>query len=321
MLRGAILGSNRTRGVIELIAAVTLLVLSTVIFGWATWGWWEPKVGPGDYTYIPSLMLYTNNTTAVTGDLAFKLGDDGKVFATLHLEIPSSDDTPRWALVGRGDMFFELYDNEKQTVMKDVAPGELTKHCGEDRGAGAHESVLVGDTVHAHQIGGEDVGAMVVAGSFLGIELYFPNLTIQKSGEQYSISIGPLGRPGENDWQHIAGMTLSSYPECIHIAPPEEALNSGDLKVANMRWESVRVPPVESADTLQLADPPPTEAGVAGWRVTDFASLKATYTAHNLQRMHQVAVFVAGIAIGIGTNFLVQGITNLTSRRGQVRST
>jgi hypothetical protein len=250
----------------------------------------------------------------------FDLHPDNKVTGTLNLNMAVQNPaTFRWAVLGRGAMAFQTVSANGS--VETVPSKQLSRHCGRDQAAGNVESAVVGDVTGGYELGSADEAnwphqdpSKSTGGAMFSLQLDFPNAGVQRRGEDYSITVGPIGKPGEAENVQIGNMTVTYFAPCINLDSADATLHAGDLNAANVNW-SVDVVPAHPQDSLQLADPNPTHAGQAGWTNLNFDTLEATYTDLHLQRLHQIWVFIAGIAVGIGTGFIVQGITNLTTRQ------
>lgn len=306
------------RALTEIAAGLSLIGLSILIFGWAALGWWEPDDEQAVSKDMNSLVFYSNDAAVpVTINLHLRMDEDRKVSGSLGLEIgrPRDSRTFRWALVGRGDLTFDhLHEDEVHEASK---PGSFSKHCNEDRSAGAYETILAGDLSGGHFVGAEQPriaepqdlasreGATILA------DLNFPHMRALRSGEQYTLSIGGIGKPGDEMKTQMANYTIAWLADCVNIDDAEPAFNGKNLDAHQAHW-TVRVFPVSEEDELQLADPDPINRDSAAWAIDGFAGPTASFSDHALKEFHQMAVFIAGIVVGVGTTYLVQGLTNLT---------
>lgn len=317
-------GRRWGRGLFLLLVGVFSNTAAFFVFGWATLGWWGPN-SSRDTRDIDSLILYTNDPAArITADLVFDLHPvnsldrrtsnrvTGVLTINMALQNPA---TFRWAVLGRGAMAFQQSINGAVQT-----PKALSQHCGSNQGAGSFESAIVGDVTGGYPLGRAEETSHSHAdtstfggGAMFTLNLDFPNARVRRSGEHYSVILGTIGKPSDPQKTQVGNILLTWYPTCINLDSADATFHAGDLNAANVSW-SISVGPAHPQDSLDLADPNPTHAGRAEWTNPTFDALNATYTDLHLQRLHQIAVFIAGIAIGIGTGFIVQGITDLTAR-------
>jgi hypothetical protein len=304
------------RGVIELCIALTTVAMSTLLFGWATLGWWEPSSASG-VDELDSLILYTNDPSAkITGQLAF--GPDGdSTEAVLSLDFavaPAASQTFRFALIGRNKMMFDAQGFAPGSTSQPpvTRPQRRTRDCDSGSITGIDETILVGGLGNAHLLG-TDVVISVAPGT-LATELHFPQLRRSYDGTQYSVDLGNIGQPTDKNRQQM-GPLLLDFPEktqCVDLGGGDDVGNSGKLHAAAAAW-TVNVSGQNAQDRLLIADPVSTHPGSAVWTITTLTRPNATYIDTGLDKEHQIALFIGGLAAGIGTTYLAQGVTTVTS--------
>ncbi|MGB3441104.1 MAG: hypothetical protein WBA97_20335 [Actinophytocola sp.] len=317
--------------VIELLAAAALIATSILTFGWASLGWWQPN----DKDHAPalsSLTLYTNNPKAVVSAiLGFGRDNEGDVTANLLLNLAASEDPAgfRWALVGRDDLVFNaemetLNDDGSigepgqlvERELKEVPPAKLSRSCETGTMASNDETIIVGGLGGARLVGTNGVES-VDPGSMVTI-LHFPRLQPMRSGEEYSLSLGYVGAPDDGDPAQLGPLLLERVPTCIDLGGSDDVGNAGRLTTQKVNW-SINIPPEDPSDTLISANPAPDHSRAASWEFTDGIQPEAVFSDNGLKQVHQAALFFGGLLAGVGTNYLVQGLTGLRATRQRLK--
>jgi hypothetical protein len=312
------------RPVIELVVSFILVLVSAALFAWTSLGWWQPTEEPA-LVAQSSLVLYTNDPHAViTAQVGFGSGGDGELTALIVLNFAVAAENQekfRWALIGTDSMTFaaEMETNGAKTNLvernlKQPPVLHRAKSCDDGKPGADDESIIVGGLGSAFLLGTDGV-ENVDPGVMLTV-LHFPRIKATRSLEEYTYSLGAVGMPSGDDAIQMGPLKLQFIRDCVDLGKNEDVGKSGKLHAAPVAWDA-SFHPADAGDTVITARPDLSYSGGPDWKFTKLIRPQVTFSSKRLHELHQSALFLGGLAGGIGTNFLVQGITGLTRRRAE----
>jgi hypothetical protein len=139
--------------------------------------------------------------------------------------------------------------------------------------------------------------------------LEFPKIEPIRNGEEYGIALGGIGIPSKGNDIQVGPSYMQRVPTCVGLRGPDDSEVS-HLSAPEVQWQ-VSVSPVDPSDNVTLTSPGVINSRLAEWTFTNGIELDVRFSDEDLVNRHQAALFIGGLLAGIGTGYLVQGLTGL----------